>query len=375
MFKHTSLSVPKIFLTVALGLAVVPLLVSASTVVRTGGSIGVAQDQVVNGDFYALGESVTLSGQVVEDFLAAGARVILNGEIGGDALIAGATVDINGPIGDDLRVVGTAVSIAGEVSGNVVVVAQTLKILSTANIKGDVLFYGGSAEIAGTVGRDILGRSERLRIDGLVEGTVDVRTLQLTLGDRANITGNVRYESAREIVRSPNATVVGSITRSDLDVPQGTDFAGFVIVFLVSLFSGLVLYLLLPAFLRRVAWRVLNHPLRSSLLGFGSLIILPIASLALFVSTLGLVLGGLLLASFVVVLLGSYALSGVVTGVLLASLFRKPAELSILWIVAGTFVLHMTMAVPIIGSTLVVGLVIIVFGAVVDVVVRQLRNV
>lgn len=374
MIKKTSLPALRTLMIVVGALTVLPLVAVASTIVRSGGSIAVAQDQVVDGNFYAFGESVTLSGEVTEDILAAGARVIFNGEVGEDALIVGATVDINGPVGDDLRVVGTAVSITGEVAGNVVVVAQTLKILSTANIKGDVLFYGGSIEIAGVVGRDVLGRSERMRIDGSVEGAVDVRTGQLTLGDRSNIAGNVRYESASELVRSPNATVVGAITRSDVEAPQGTDFAGFAIIFLISLFAGLVLYLLLPSLLRRVSDQVVDHPLRSILMGVGGFIILPIASLALFISTLGMVLGGLLLASFVSALIGAFALAGVVTGVLLAKIVRKPNELSILWIIAGTFVFHMTIAVPIIGAALAASLVIIVLGALLDVVFKQLRN-
>jgi hypothetical protein len=351
-----------------------PILVSASTIVRTGGSIGVAQDQVVDGDFYAIGESVSVSGDVTEDIMAAGARVIINGNIGGDAHIVGATIDINGKVEDDLRIVGTAVSISGEVVGNVVVIAESLKILSTAKSGGDVLFYGGRAEIAGSVGKDIMGRSDRIRLDGSVEGVVDVRSAQVTLGDRANISGNLRYESANDIIRSPNATVVGSVTRSDVTTKGGTSFAGFLIVFFISLFAGLVSYLALPSLLRRVSSQVTDYPLRSALVGFGSFIILPIASIALFVSTLGLVMGAVVLAAFVSLVMGAYAITGVVTGVLLAKVLNRPDELSIIWIIVGTFFLHMSMSVPIIGSAFVFGLVIVVFGALVEVVVRQIRS-
>jgi len=353
----------------------IPVLTSASTIVRTGGSIGVAQDQVVEGDFYAIGESVSVSGDITEDILAAGARVIVNGNIGGDAHIVGATIDVNGKVSDDLRIIGTAVSISGEVTGNVVVIAESLKILSTAKIGGDVLFYGGRAEIAGSVGRDVMGRSERIRLDGPVLGSVDVRSTQVTLGDRANISGNLRYESTNDVTRSPNAVVAGSITKSDaLGSSEGGGLTSFLIVFFISLFAGLISYLILPSLLRRVSSQVTDHPLRSALVGFGSVIILPIASLALFLSTLGIVVGGVVLTLFISLIIGAYAIVGVVTGVLLAKVLNRPDEMSIIWIVVGTLFIHMTMSVPLIGSAFAIGLVVIVFGALVEVVVRQIRS-
>lgn len=357
-----------------LAVLMLPVLVSASTIVRTGGSIGILQNQVVEGDFYAFGDNVTLSGQVTEDILAAGARVILNGEVGGDALIVGATVDINGPVNDDVRVVGTAVSVSGEVNGNLVVVAQTLKILSSASIKGDVLFYGGSAEIAGTVGRDVLGRNEVMRIDGPVMGAVNVRSQQVTLGDQANISGDLRYESTSEVVRSPNAVVAGNVTRSDGEAPETGSFAGFVLVFLISIFATLVFYLLLPGLLRRVGSQVVDYPVRSTLIGVGTFFLLPIAGLALLASTLGLVVGGVLLSAFIAVSFAAYAAAGALAGVILARIFKKPDELSIIWIVSGTLALHMLMSAPYVGVALLIGLVLITLGALVEVVIRQLRN-
>jgi len=40
----------------------------ASTTVRTGQSVSISEQQVVGGDFYALGNSVTMSGKIEGDF-------------------------------------------------------------------------------------------------------------------------------------------------------------------------------------------------------------------------------------------------------------------------------------------------------------------
>ena len=62
------------------------------------------------------------------------------------------------------------------------------------------------------VGGKVLGTAERVRINSAVAGGVDISTPNLTLGEQANITGDVRYVSDSELVRATGAVVTGVVS-------------------------------------------------------------------------------------------------------------------------------------------------------------------
>ena len=71
------------------------------SVVRSGERVTVAEDQLIEGDFYVAGSVVNLSGEVSDDLLTLAGTVTVNGAVGADALLIAPTVDIHGTVGDD----------------------------------------------------------------------------------------------------------------------------------------------------------------------------------------------------------------------------------------------------------------------------------
>ena len=193
----------------------IPLITLAETVVRTGESVAIGNDQVVENDFYAAGQSIVHSGEVKGDMYAAGASVTVNGPIGADLTILGGTAQVHSEIKDDVRIIAGDTVIGGKVVGDVFVIGGVLKVLSSASIDGDVFFYGGEAEISGPVKGSVMGTAEAFRIDAQIDGNVDViASRALVLGDRASVSGNVSYQSVGEINRAQQAVVVGEVVRN-----------------------------------------------------------------------------------------------------------------------------------------------------------------
>src|SRR5690606_21964733 len=89
-----------------------------------------------------------------------------------------------------------------------------LKLLSSANVAGNVYFYGGEAEIEGTVSGDLMGQAGEFRIDGFVGG-IDASADKISLGTRAKVTRDVRYQSASDIERAIGASVGGNVAKVD----------------------------------------------------------------------------------------------------------------------------------------------------------------
>jgi cytoskeletal protein CcmA (bactofilin family) len=350
-----------------------PGLTEAATVVRTGDSIAIAADQVVEGDFYGVGGTVAISGQVAEDMHLIGGTVTMNGEGLADLAIVAGSADVHGSIADDVRIVGGTVVVAGSVKGNLVVVANELSVLSTATIGGDVLFFGGMADVGGSVGGSVLGTSNSLRIDSSVGGAINVTTGLLTLGERTEVAGIVSYSSLQELSRSQNAVVRGQITRTEPVITPDTSMRTAVIGFLILLFASLVVHLLLKRFAVKVVAGTKTDQLRAFLVGFFTLFLLPIAALILLASSLGSIIGLLLFTSYFALILLAIALLGAVTGSHLMKFFRVESEVSVLTVVIGVAVLYASVYVPVIGPVVFLFCLIITLGVVTQHTMRLFR--
>ncbi len=364
----------KVFLCALAALLVLPQISFAASVVRTGETLTVATDQSVAGDFYGVGGTTAISGQIEEDLLLLAGAVKMNGTVGADMFVVGGTVDVDGKISDDVRVAGGTVTIAGEVSGDLVVFASELKVLSTASIGGDILFFGGRAEVAGIVGKDVLGTSEVIRIDGTVNGRLDVTTQALTIGDRAIIEGDVSYTSSRELVRAQEAVIKGKIVRSDVVGATEVDYRAIVIGFLVWLFAALLMHLIFRSATDRVVMKIMSEPLRSSAIGFAVLFLTPLIASTLILSTLGSIIGVALLFVYFALLSLSIPIIGIVAGAYTQKLFGRSPSTSALMVSVGVALMSLCLYVPVVGLFIVLSILLLVLGASAEIIYRLVRG-
>jgi cytoskeletal protein CcmA (bactofilin family) len=254
------------------------------------------------------------------------------------------------------------------------VVGGDLKILSTASVGGDLIVYGTSVDMAGTVGRNIHGSAETVRIDGVVEGEINLTVSNLTLGERAEVSGNLTYLSTREVIRAPGASVQGQILKKEVTTDSG-NFKDIVIIFLVVLFSALAGHL----FFRRAYVNVLDqaekYTLRNFVIGLGFVIVTPLVSIILLFSTLGSIIGGLLLCVYIAIMLASVIIIPPLLGLFLnKNILKRSGELSVALIISGVFLVMILLFVPIIGPGLVVFLWILASGSLAVFLYRLLRN-
>lgn len=349
--------------------------IEASSVIRTGDAVSVENDQKIEGDFYSLSNILNISGEIVGDVTSVGRKVTLNGNVTSDALIAGESVDVHGAVGDDLRVIGGDVIIAKPITGDVFVIAGSVTVLSTASIGGDLVLYAGDADISGSVGGNILGRAESLRIDAPVAGLVDVKTGKLVVGDKADIAGSLQYESLASLERSPNAKVAGDIVRNDpVAEDASVNHKAVLVPLLMMLFSTLVWYLIAKNILVRITERALVRGIRPSATGFIFFFAAPVVTGILLLSVLGTMVGvAALLAYIFAILIALFSVSAVI-GQLMMYVYKKrfPA-LTPLTLIVGVIGVCLLVLIPVIGPLLLIGLLIITLGAIVDLILHPTR--
>ncbi|WP_254545554.1 bactofilin family protein [Halomarina pelagica] len=232
-------------------LAGLPGLAAAET--RTGGSVVVAEGEVVRGDLDVFAGSAVVRGTVTGDVNAFAGSVLIDGEVGGDVNAFAGTVDLgpNAVVGGNLDAAGGEVTVAGRVAGDATVGAETIR---------------------------------------LTEGAV--------------IGGNLEYDGTLE--RAEGASVGGTVTQTDepnVDAgpvdPRAFGTAGAVYAFFASLLLGAVLLLVLPGISDRVAATAVAEPLRSGGTGLLALIAVPVVLVLFAVTVVGIpitILGALLFA-------------------------------------------------------------------------------
>lgn len=341
-----------------------PFVASAETVLRTGESVSVEDNQVVENDFYAAASTITMSGEVLGDMYAVGGSVTANGSVGADMTLVAGAAQVHASTTDDLRVVAGETVVAEYVGGDLFVIGGLLKVLSSATIEGDVFFYGGEAEINGQVKGSVIGAAEKMRIDTAVGKDVDVTlTDTLTLGDRASIGGDVRYFSPNEITRAQNAVIEGEVVKNTQELTRGNKKAEDVLIpIFVSLFAVLSIYLVFRNELQRLISSIMDSAVKSGLVGLGVLVVGPLVSILLIATVLGMLVGfvGIFL------LLSMYVLSMILTGALLGGILSKyitkKEEVGLLWILAGSLGVHLLLSIPVIGPFVVFVLFLLTLG-------------
>jgi cytoskeletal protein CcmA (bactofilin family) len=310
---------------------------AASSVIRTGEAVSIGGDQLIEGDFYSAAGKLNISGEVAADTLAVAGQITINGSVGADATLFGGTVNVYGSIGDDLRVVAGEVTIAEPVMGDVMVIGGIVNILPTASISGDLILLAGQTIVEGSVGGDILGRSEDLRIDGAVAGNIDVTVTTLTLGEKANIEGSVKYISRTVATQALNASVAGDLVRNDPVFPENeVTITSAILPVLVLLFSILAWFLVSRPTLVKMTDRALQKSVRPFILGFATLIVAPFAIVILSASMIGLLVGMTLFFAYGLLLVASVIGSSAVIGQLMMKLFNQSSsKISLVTILVG----------------------------------------
>jgi len=358
-----------------IALASLPLTADARTVVRSGETVSIAQDQLIEGDFYTAALLINLSGQVEEDWLAVGTEISLNGQVGADAFIVGSRVVINGTVGDDLRVIAETVEINEPVLGDVFVVGANVTIAPSATVTGDVTIIGGAAEVNGSVEGRILGWLETLRVDSAVSGDIDVTVIELTLGDDANVSGDVTYVSQTPLIRSQSATIVGEEVRNEPRVEETRPVLSTLLLpLLVLLFSAALWFLLSRRTLQRVANRALQPGIRSVILGILAILFVSLAIFILLVSMLGMLAGVAALATFMLFITLAVVALPAVLAQLVYSLFQKSVPpVSLLTLLVGTLLVGACALVPVVGPVILIGFTVLNFGALLDLLLRANR--
>ncbi|MBI5650626.1 MAG: polymer-forming cytoskeletal protein [Chloroflexi bacterium] len=340
-----------IALLIALGALAIALPARAADS-RTGDTIVIGANEIVNDDLYAFANLVTIDGRVKGDVIGAASRLVVNGTIEGDVLFGAQTIIINGAINDDARIAAQVITLGpnARIGSDLLAAGFSIENQVGSTVGGDFLVGAYQVLLAGNVGKNVNGGTGNFDLRGTVNGNVTLELGDdsaggpppsmfmgpntapmpnvapgLTIAESAKIGGKLTYTARADGKIAREAQITGGAARRDPPVRE-SDRAARVrtpmdtvwdslrqLIALILIGSGLLQFA--PAWTRALADTLQAKPLPAFGWGIVAFIAFLFAILAIIVATIVLMIG------FGITTLGNLSgLSFLVGGLSLATL-------------------------------------------------------
>lgn len=264
---------------------------------REGSRLAVAAGETVEDDLLLTGVAITIDGNVKGDVMAFAESVTVNGTIEGNLVAMGRSVDINGRVAGTVYTAAEDLLITGQVGRSLVSASGSGAIDPGASIGRNWLGVGDRLRSDGRIGLGVIAGAGSLRLNGPVGKDVEAWVERVTLGSQADIAGSIAYTSKNEAAAEAGARF-GGLQRTParhnfsravdlrpwMGIGRAIQFVGFLIV-------GLIVLLLFPRLRFGFQQAVLEKPWQSPLAGLLILLVVPIASVLVIVTVVGIPLG------------------------------------------------------------------------------------
>jgi cytoskeletal protein CcmA (bactofilin family) len=370
MSKHVVTGLAVILtLVIVMMLTAVPVLAFDA---RSAETVTVGSREVVDDDLYVGAATVVIDGVVNGDLWATGYTISVNGAVNGSTVAAANIININGDIGHAVRVAAQTITITGNVNGDLMAFGAEVDVASTATVTGDLLVGAANVRIDGLIEGDIKGGGGEVAIGNGVKGNVEIEVDSLTILSTANIEGDLTYTSEEEADIQPGAQIGGSTThnlppvKEEQPVPFPFSlFSGVlskVIGFLMALVTGLVIILIAPRRLTSIAESIRTRPGASAAWGALVVFVTPIAAILVCITIVGIPLGLIALALWGIGLYLAQIPVGLLIGRLIIGRFRgvERKGIMIAALALGLVILALLGLIPYLGFF--IGLAVALFG-------------
>lgn len=284
--------------------------------IRRDEKIVVARDEVVNDDYFAAGEGVTISGTINGDVFVFGGKTYIDGTVNGDVLAAGGQVTIDGPVSGNVRVAGGDIILSSEIGGNVTVAGGNVLIGDRATINGSLNGAFGNGRILSPIGKSVHITGGQVTLGSEVGKNFKAAAGKLALINGAHIKGDLVYVSDEELDISGGATVDGTLVKKILpeqlqksqakketkNVFMGLAGLGTLIWIGNMFFLGALLLALAPKISSQITQGISKKFWRSLLIGFVAFITIPVVGVVFFMTLVGIPISILVFVAYALIL-------------------------------------------------------------------------
>jgi cytoskeletal protein CcmA (bactofilin family) len=310
----------------------------------------IEEGRTVNSSLYSSGKTIDIKGTINGDVYCAGQNIRIEAVVKGDVICGGQDITIDGVVEGSVRAGGQFVTIKGTVARSVSVASMNFSLDAGAKVGQDLTVVGDNSNIKGMVGRDVTVSGNTLAFNGPVGRNVHATGTNVQLKGSARVAGDFNYTSDREVNKAKDAVVGGDVSqvKANKNVQSSPRFSLGLYLFL--LFGLLIIYLVIayffPQFLRRTSDKIKVGYLKTFLVGLAASFLLPMLSLGLIISIVGIPLVAFLLLGWLFASTLAFPIAAFFVGRLI---FREKRKNPLLIMLVGGAILTTTYFFWVIG--------------------------
>lgn len=307
-------------------------------------------------DFYATSDdNIKLQDTVNGDSAIAGNIIDMAGNIDGIGFIAGQTINIKGNLEYGF-IAGQNITINGNITKNIYAAGQTITFTKYASIGRDIFLAADTITLNGNLERNINISASKVIIENgtTINGNINIDTSEIIIKDNVKIEGTLKYNNTAKETISKNAQIAKTQTYKTTDNNQINTTE-----ILQSILNMVVVFLcitiLVPQTIDKTE-KIYNNKktnyLKNIGIGFLLLICIPLISILLLVSNIGVYLGLIIAGLYLIALYISFIISGFILGNLLLKKLMNLNTNKYLSGIIGIILLKLLMLIPVLGTIL-----------------------
>ncbi len=320
------------------------------------GTTYVASEETIKENYFWAGGTLDFNGRAQKDLVLVGKEVKVGGIVEGDVIAVAQRIRILGEVKGNVRALGETVTLGGKVGKNATLGGKYVEVAKGAEVGWDLLAGSQRLYVEGKVNGDIKARAGEVILGGEIGGSVDSKSRELSLLPTTHIKGNLLYSAERETVIPKEARIEGKVIYTPLPPlpkkpqPKGIPLALKFLWLLGLIAAGAVLVLLFPRHIRETGGYMLSRPWLHIGWGFLVLIATPIGATLIAISIIGIPLTFITLALYMIALYLTTPLVGTALGMkILGRLLKREVVNLYASMALGIIIFFLLKHIPFIG--------------------------
>lgn len=327
---------------------------------KTGDSVYVPKDEIISGNLYVAGDTITVDGDIAGDLIAIAQTININGNIEGDIIAATQNITINGRVNGNVRAIGSIITINGLIARNVSIFSKSTTLGSESKVGWDVTAASSIMESHGDIDGGLAGNFGSLLISGKIGKNINVKMSDsildgiLTVTPEATINNNLIYIAEKPAEIAEGAKINGEITQKSPQVSKNISFSDWLWPAIYSIFGalavGLVFVFLSKDLTPKIIKKIEENPLRCSIYGLTLMITLPLAAILLIFTLIGIPLSLIIFTGWFIIMYVAKIFTAILVGSLILKNINKKNNPKLIWsLILGVVICWLLFAAPYVG--------------------------